>query len=354
MNTLLRRRVLAGTLSLLALGAPLPAPAQGPDAALPGAVESREAGTCGGRDITAELAADGRLAAVEAKARAVPNGEGKLFRIEKAGLPASYLFGTMHLTDPRVQALPPQAEAAFAGADTLVIETLDVLDPAKSAAAMFAKPDLTYLPPGQTLADLLDPEEEALVRTALDKKGVPFTAVERLQPWFVGASLMLPPCEAERAQGGATVLDVTLAHRAGADKKAVKGLESATEQLEAMASLPIDIQVESLVSTLAFADRLPDVLETMVNLYLDGKIAEITPVVEAAMPESASGLGSGEAYAAFEERIVTVRNKTMIERVEPILADGDVFVAVGSLHLPGPEGLVELLRADGWTVTRAD
>jgi uncharacterized protein YbaP (TraB family) len=41
----------------------------------------------------------------------------------------------------------------------------------------------------------------------------------------------------------------------------------------------------------------------------------------------------------------------MAERAAPILAGGNVFMAVGALHLPGKDGLVELLRRQGFTVT---
>jgi uncharacterized protein YbaP (TraB family) len=41
----------------------------------------------------------------------------------------------------------------------------------------------------------------------------------------------------------------------------------------------------------------------------------------------------------------------MATNAAPILAGGNVFIAVGALHLPGPEGLVELLRKAGYTVT---
>ena len=46
----------------------------------------------------------------------------------EAGQRPSYLFGTMHMTDPRVTALTPTAQKAFDGAGTVVIETTEVLD----------------------------------------------------------------------------------------------------------------------------------------------------------------------------------------------------------------------------------
>ncbi|NDV88333.1 hypothetical protein GTW51_16655 [Aurantimonas aggregata] len=309
---------------------------------------------CRGRNLVETLRADGRLAAVEAAAAATPNGEGKLFRIERDGVAPSFLFGTMHLSDPRVLVLPPPAEAAFAAADRLVIETIDIADPAKAAAAFFAHPEFVNLPRGETLATLLDPADLAMVEAGLTARGIPLQSVQTLQPWFTAVSLMLPACETARKDEGEAVLDTALAERAAAAGKPVDGLETAAEQLEALASLSLDLQLESLVATVALADRMPDILETMLALYVDGRIAMIMPVIEAAVPNGGLLVGAGEGYAEFERRVVTERNQRMVERMQPMLDDGGAFVAVGALHLPGDAGLVALLRQEGWTVTRAD
>jgi uncharacterized protein YbaP (TraB family) len=52
--------------------------------------------------------------------------------------------------------------------------------------------------------------------------------------------------------------------------------------------------------------------------------------------------------------MITTRNKTMAAHAEPILAKGNAFIAVGALHLPGPEGLIELLRKNGYTVSMVE
>ena len=57
------------------------------------------------------------------------------------------------------------------------------------------------------------------------------------------------------------------------------------------------------------------------------------------------------AYADFMRLIVDKRNHTMAERAQPLIEKGKVFIAVGALHLPGEEGLVELLRERGYRVT---
>jgi uncharacterized protein YbaP (TraB family) len=74
------------------------------------------------------------------------------------------------------------------------------------------------------------------------------------------------------------------------------------------------------------------------------------PMLESQAP-SPPDESDKEGYAAFEKRIITDRNHVMAERASTYLAKGGAFMAVGALHLPGEEGLVELLRKQGFTVT---
>ncbi|BDA86797.1 hypothetical protein Sa4125_43390 [Aureimonas sp. SA4125] len=306
---------------------------------------------CRGRDLIPELVRSGRYAAMEEAAAGIANGRGKLYRIEHEGIAASTLFGTMHLSDKRL-APGPRARAEFRAAETLVIETTESLDPAATTAALLARPDLLYLPQGQTMGDRLTAPQAAAVAEGLERRGVPPASVETLQPWFLAVSLMLPACETQRLARRERPLDLALAALAKAEGKPVLGLESGAEQLEALASMSMDLQVSSLLSTLALGDRLPDLFETMTLLYLGGRIALIAPLAEAILPPDSTA--AARDAAAFEKRLVTDRNHLMAERLEPLLQRGGAFVAVGALHLPGDEGLVALLRAKGYRLTRLD
>lgn len=304
-----------------------------------------------GRDLRPELAAE--AAGIGAEAAAEPNGSGRLFRISRDGLGTSHLFGTMHLSDPRVLELPEAAVVAFDEAATLVIESTEILDPAALSGQLFARPDLSLMPSGTRLSDLVPEERLAEFTEALAGKGTPIGSVETLQPWLLATSLSIPPCEATRQAEGDEVLDIALVRRAEAEGMAVRGLETGLEQLEALASLPLAEQAENLLAAIDLADRMPDIFETMTLLYLEGSIAAINPTIERIAPTP----GEEEAaavYAEYEARLVDRRNAVMAERLAPILAEGDIFVAVGALHLPGTDGLVERLRRDGWTVERAD
>lgn len=315
-----------------------------------GATKVRAEEACAGENLIARMEAEAphKLEAVRAEAANELNGRGLLWRIERPGVKPSWLFGTMHMSDPRVTTLPSKAEAAMAASSTLVIETTDVLDPARMAAAMLARPELTMFTDGTSLPDLLSPEDRAAVEAALAERGISLGAVQKMKPWLIAAMASLPSCEMARKSAGKPVLDVLLANRAKERGMAVEGLESAAGQLEAMASLPMDFHVRGLVETLKLGKRIDDIMETMIVLYLEGNIAAIWPFFRAELPPS----GEDEAgYAVFQEAMIASRNRKMAEGAATYLDAGGVFLAVGALHLPGPEGLVELLRGQGWTVT---
>lgn len=314
---------------------------------------SAESGpACAGKDMIAEFAADdpATLDRIKAAAEMVPNGQGLLWRIEHPGAKPSFLFGTMHMSDPRVVQLPPAAQAAFEGADMVVIETTDILDNARMGEAMLARPELMMFTDATTLPGLLSQDDRELVEKELGRRGIPLSSVKKMKPWMLSALVSLPACELARKTAGAPVLDVKLANDAEAAGKQLAGLESMTEQLEAMASLPIEFHLEGLVETLRLGDRIEDVMETMLLLYLDGETGMFWPFFEAALPSG----GEEEGFAAFQEAMIDVRNRKMADGARALIEKGGAFIAVGALHLAGETGLIELLRRDGFQVSRAE
>jgi uncharacterized protein YbaP (TraB family) len=324
-------------------------------ASVPGPAQAAE-NSCNGKDLLPQIAADepAKFAEMQRVAAQTPNGAGLLWRVEKPGATAddtpSFLFGTMHLTDKRVIDLPPSAEAAFSAAGTVVIETTDILDQQKSAMALVKQPELMMFTDDRSLDSLLKDEDKAVVEAALEDRGITLYAVRKMKPWMLAAMVSLPACEQARKAAGASFLDLNLAERAKADGKQLAGLETVADQLGAMASLPMDLHVQSLVETIRLGDQLDDIFETMIVLYEHGETGMVWPLFRASATEEKSGA----AYAEFEEVMVTKRNHHMADAAAPIIDNGSAFIAVGALHLPGQEGLVELLRAKGYTVSRVN
>lgn len=306
--------------------------------------------SCTGRNVLTDLKQNdpARYAQAVKEADAVPNGKGIFWKIEKSGVKPSWLLGSMHVTDPRVLTLPPRTQAAHDAADTIVIESDEILDEKKASAALLMRPELTMFTDGTTIEKLLSHDDYVRLEEGLKQRGIPLAAVSRMRPWMISSVVALPGCEMARKARGVQFLDQKIATDAIAAGKQVKGLESLSEQLQAMAELPTEFHLKSLIETLALGSKMNDVVETMTDLYLSGDIGMTIPMLKTVSPD---GKDEDSDYAAFEQRIILDRNKVMAERAAPILANGNVFMAVGALHLPGEGGVVELLRKQGFTVT---
>ncbi|MDI6028275.1 TraB/GumN family protein [Corticibacterium sp. UT-5YL-CI-8] len=317
-----------------------------------GGAHAQEAPVCTGKNYVEELAKTrpDLLAKAEAEATATPNGQGRLWKIEKEGIEPSWLMGTIHVTDPRILDLPESVLQAFDGAGTVVIETTDILDPRKMAGATTSRPELTMFTDGSTLFSHLSEDDATALRAVLEERGIPPYSVQKMKPWVLSSVFALPKCQLALIAHDAP-LDIMLAKKAQADGKDVDGLETGAEQVEAISSLPFDMHMRGLVELARGGSLVDDMNETMLALYLQGRIALMMPVVKAAVPERESSM---EDYAAFEQTIVTMRNHTMAERATPFLENGSAFIAVGALHLPGQEGVVELLREKGYTLTSVE
>lgn len=307
---------------------------------------------CTGTDMLAAMASDDpeMLAAIRAEAATVANGDGRLWRISTNGAEDSYLFGTMHMSDPRIASLPPAAEAAFVQADALALEITEVMDEAAMAALAATHTDYLLLTDGSTLPDLIPEPDRAMVEAALAERGLSLDGFAMVQPWVLSGMIALPACETARQATDAQVLDVVLGNRARDAGKELHALETLEDQLGVMAGMPTEFHVAGLVETLRLGSRIEDVMETMVSIYLSGETGLFWPFFEAVLPSGEDGTG----YAEFQERLITARNRTMAEGAAPLVERGNAFIAVGALHLAGDDGLVALLQQKGFEVEAVD
>ncbi|MGF9565713.1 TraB/GumN family protein [Neorhizobium sp. JUb45] len=312
---------------------------------------AQAAPVCTGNNVLDELKTQdpARYAKVIAEGEKTPNGKGIFWKIEKDGVPTSYLLGTMHVTDPRVLAMPAGAAEAAKDAKTIAIESDEILDEKKAMAGLMTKPDLLMFMDGKTIKTLLPEEQVAKLEAALKERNIPLAAVQSFKPWMISGMIALPACELARKANAAPFLDKKIALDAIAAGKPVKGLESMEEQLSAMAALPLDLHLKSLAETLDLGSRMNDVTETMTALYVAGDIGLTVPMLRALTPEDDKEADAG--YAEFEKMIVTKRNHVMADRSAALFKEGGLFMAVGALHLPGEEGVIELLRKQGFKVS---
>jgi uncharacterized protein YbaP (TraB family) len=145
---------------------------------------------------------------------------------------------------------------------------------------------------------------------------------------------------------GVKFLDATLVARARAAGRPVADLEDFAGQLGAIAAIPEPTQVAMLRTSLKLEPLQSDLHETMVRLYLDGRIGTLLGLSKALLAELAPGIDFGD----FWRQLLDARNAQMTAAALPMVAEGGAFIAVGAGHLVGDTGLVAGLRRAGYRV----
>jgi uncharacterized protein len=301
---------------------------------------------CQGLDLTE---VKGLAAAEAARADDLVNGDGLLWRIEKPGLAPSYLFGTIHSTDDSALEVAHRAAQSINGAKIVATELggpIDTIEKANITAATLARAlDRDH----DTFEGAIAPEDREKIEKFITGLGYPAAFAHHLKPWFLAVLTGLPKCEAERETLNLPEVDQYLAETARDLGVKVIGLETAEEQIAAIANLRPEVAVTLL--TLAARDPAlnDDLYATMLKLYRESRPAEIVAIADVL-----GGLNDSERAAEdeFVRALLQDRNAIMAERAAPLLAAGSAFIAVGALHLAGRTGLIERFRAQGYTVTK--
>jgi uncharacterized protein YbaP (TraB family) len=126
-------------------------------------------------------------------------------------------------------------------------------------------------------------------------------------------------------------------------------LERVEEQLDAFIGYSKQEQIAMLVQTLESVGRIEQEYARMKSAYLAGRLAELNVLAD----EGLQGLDPSLKSRVLQ-RLIADRNQNMAERLDPLLAQGGLFTAVGALHLPGEGGVLNLLAKRGYRITAVE
>ncbi len=271
----------------------------------------------------------------------LPYGQGLLWKIERDGVAPSYLFGTIHITDERVLRLPPEVAQAFNGSRSAIFEVImtDELR-LQLAQAMVASPD-------RTLDRVLSPALFGEAMAAGARYGLGEPQLRHFKPWALAMFLSVPKAEFARSAMGAQPLDQWLQNQARAQGKAVYALETGEEQIALFNELSEAEQLSMLKSAIQDNARIETLFAELTARYLARDVGGIHTEM---MLQSQSM--DEQLLKMFLLRFNEERNRTMAQRMAARLREGGAFVAIGALHLPGETGLLSLLAAQGYHISR--
>ncbi len=251
--------------------------------------------------------------------------------IQKDGKPAGYLLGTIHSEDPRVLDFSEDFLAKLRENKIFAMELVPDI------ATLARLTEYMHYPPGITLESVIGPSRYTALVSAMSIYKVPPDFINRMKPWAAMMTLSTPPPET------GFFMDLSISLRASGNGLQTIGLETLEQQLSFLQKMPMEMQLDLLDQAIAEFGQVQQAHDEMVDAYLKDNLYEL----QALSDEQLTGV-SDAAGEYFMESGIRIRNLRMAESLWPYLDNSRVFIAVGALHLPGDDGLLNLLRRRGY------
>ena len=263
-----------------------------------------------------------------------------------------WLLGSIHVADESFYPLPTVIDSAFAASSELAVEV--------NTSDKNVENEVLQL----TLARgvLLDGSLQDLVPTELWNSldslckawNLPIATFVSMRPWLV-ATTISSYAYTRAGMNSEYGIDFVLMDRATKSGKPIVSLETAKEQIDAIAGTT-DSDSAGICMLKSTMRELPGIESEIANLIRAWKTGD---------DELLNGLESNghvEDYTPseillmeeFEQRILVNRNAKMADSVASFLRDDrNVFVVVGAAHLAyGPYNVIENLKNRGFAVER--
>ena len=310
-------------------------------------------------EIHADLFDPYGLDRLEDDAAKIPNGTGRLWRITTPEGAVSHLWGTFHSADAHI------LRAAEAARDLIETARIVAVEIDFSLDSRAAYREAQYVPGRYNEATdpfaFDDNQRGTIANLPAEISGwILDRAIELgwtedadliLSPAGMAEMLLSDPCE-DFTGGTRPIQDdyiQLIAHLAGAE---TLGLEAPTAFFDDLKNRPETARAITAVYG-AYLQPMTDSRprSTGFAMYQSGQIGLMSAWDRVYLREVLGPEGD-RLLDLTNDYLLTFRNERFLKAIRAELEAGGVFLAVGVGHLPGTGGLVEMLRTEGYTVTR--
>ena len=261
------------------------------------------------------------------------NNNTLLWQVSGNGLKQpSFLFGTFHLLCKGDIHFSDQLKEAVKESEEIYME-LDMDDPSTILGGLL----YMNMKDGKKLSDLYTPGEYKKLQTYFtDSLNTPLMLFQSAKPYFLVALIYPKMMDCKSPSG----VEEELLKIAKEDKKEIKGLETMQFQASVFDSIPYEWQAKELLKNIDSFSVYKNEFDEMVQLYKNQELDSMQNLA------GASEFGSDE----YEDLLLNDRNKKWVQELNSVMKKESVFVAVGAGHLGGDNGLISLLKKEGYRV----
>jgi hypothetical protein len=197
---------------------------------------------------------------------------------------------------------------------------------------------LSLLDSGKTIKNFMSDSDYQVLETFMqDSIGIKKYTFEmlysRLKPFYIEQLIYFKYLGQEKES-----YEQNFKKMAENDSKTISGLETFEEQLLFLESIPLEIQLKSLTETIKGYSSETQKLDQLIELYKKQDLAELSKLIDA------------DEDKVLNEKLLDKRNSNWIPKLQTKMQLKSCFIAVGAGHLSGENGLIHLLKKQGFTV----
>ena len=262
-----------------------------------------------------------------------------LWKISGNGLERpSYVFGTHHMASEAICDSIRGFEDAFASVEQVIgeVETELMNDPATTTRMM----PYMMMPEGVKLTSLFTPKEVILINGFIKPRlGFTLKDLNAMKPTFLSNMITLTLSmehfpEFENQEG----IDSYLQSRAKKYGKRVGGLETVEFQMDMLFNEDLETQADDLVDLVKNGDKAMKATGKLAQIYMTQNMKKINRFMHK---------GSDKEDI---KKLLDDRNMNWIVQMKVIMPETPTMFVVGAGHLPGKNGVLQLLENEGYTV----
>ena len=189
----------------------------------------------------------------------------------------------------------------------------------------------------KTLSDLYTVEElQKVTKFYKDSLKMNLSYFNKMKPMMLAALLYprMMPC---KTPSGVEIELMTIAKK---EKKEILGFETIEFQSSIFDSIPYSVQAKDLLKSIDSMDKYKLYFNKMVQTYKNQQTDSLVAIV------------NDKTFTDGENNDALLKNRNInwVKQLKTILPKNNIFMAVGAAHLFGNDGLIDLLRKDGFTV----
>jgi uncharacterized protein len=258
-----------------------------------------------------------------------------LWKISGNGLTrSSYLYGTMHVLCAEDATVSDSLKLAIKYCDQIYFE-LDMDNMGEMLGAM----KYLRMNDGKKLSELLTKEEYAKVEDYFKNNSVPLplAMMNRFKPYFISSLIGEQMMSCSQKNG----MEELIMRESRQYRKEIKGLETTEFQASIFDSIPYEKQAKDLVNYIDSIESYKQVTLEMIDVYRQQDLDRMDSLMHKSDP------GMDE----YMDLLLYSRNRHWVEQMPAIMKEHCILFAVGAGHLPGKQGVINLLRKKGYKVT---